>query len=264
MSQRILTYSNIIIKEENYVLKKFSSIENYKNEYIANEYVKRLGIAPKLIEFNDVSLELKYERIQGMELSKNKSYIFEKSFINEMVRIFSALHTICYSGKVGYLFESNSQNIHKYMEEKLYNRLHSITTFSTFQKKQIVKFFENNKPILKGCSENFFLHYDLKPSNILIDSNGLKLIDFDKSSFGNPYMDFSKFYWRTLNFNQDIAQKILGELNFDFNIEIIKFFLILHMVGAVSFYDAVISNNKTKFFKYVKEAYNFILETTKC
>lgn len=259
-----MTYSNTIIKKENYILKKFSNVENYKNEYIANRYVEHLGIAPKLIDFNDTSLELKYERIYGIELSNKKNYIVEKNFIGEMVNTFNALHTIVHFGKVGYLFESNSNGIHEYIEKKFHKRLHSITTFNEFQKKYIVQYFENNKSILSCCSEHCFLHYDLKPSNIFITNDGIRLIDFDKSSFGNPYMDFSKFYWRTLNFNQSIAKNILFELNFAFDIEVINFFLILHMVGAVSFYDTAIGNNRDRFFNYVKDAYNFILNTIKC
>ncbi|MDU2002272.1 MAG: phosphotransferase [Streptococcus salivarius] len=263
MRRKILTYSNKVVIKEKSISKYFSKSESFQNEYLANQYVAPLGISPRMIGFDDVSLKVEYEKINGIELSKMKSFISEKKFIKEIVKIFSSLYTISTPDNVGYLFENNLNKFDDYVEKKFYKRLRTITIFDDIQKSNIIEYFEKNKSILKELSDSkrVFLHYDLKPSNIFVVNDGIRIIDFDKSSIGSPYMDLSKFYWRTLNFNEPAIKEIFKELDIYLDFEIINFFTILHMLGSLSFYNTLHGEIKKQFHRYAKESYKFITMT---
>ena len=74
MRRKILTYSNKVVIKEKSISKYFSKSESFQNEYLANQYVAPLGISPRMIGFDDVSLKVEYEKINGIELSKMKSF----------------------------------------------------------------------------------------------------------------------------------------------------------------------------------------------
>ncbi|MBS4761510.1 phosphotransferase [Carnobacteriaceae bacterium zg-ZUI252] len=218
------TYKNNIIITDKLVIKNYSDRENFLNEVRAFELLKGSKFLPRIVEIKDMTII--FEKISREKFINNPKELNEL-FLDEIAGFISELYSIK-SEKNGYLSNLSDKCNPEFLLDKLKCRLSEIVTLSDNDKESCLNYFINSKKNSEWQSSTSLLHYDLKPTNIILVRNGLKVIDFDKASFGDVEMDIAKFFWRTLRFNGVLQEKFINKLKISVDINKINIYIFFY------------------------------------
>ena len=182
----------------------------YKMLTVDQQHIKRIyligsGKVKKEIKNKNISSFLSYLQSKNKYIAKifftsksifRKNIINKQSFYNELESVnnlikiykkdlkkYTTVMPLVYKGQIFYGIEIDyDQSIKKNTDYILfYKRCKTTVDQIRMNDKMFRKFIKQILPSLIKLQENNFIHYDIKPDNIVICDDGFKLIDWDIS-----------------------------------------------------------------------------------
>lgn len=154
---------------------------------------------------------------------------------------------------------TNGSDLVYFLTTKFEKRINEIAILDKNTKLESENYFYEILDSFDNSEKKYsLLQYDLKPSNLMYTDSGLKVVDFDKASWGETEMDLAKFFWRTAKFDEKILSNVTSNLKMKVSTQKIKFYLFLHCIGALAFYETLNNKKKKSYQKHIIEANIFV------
>jgi len=187
---------------------KHFSVDNlflFDNEMLVNEKLSEIAglqhVIPRLIATDRIMKLLIFEYLEDFEPMESEGREVDLSpLIKPLYDITTRIHNVKQD-----LFEGKLHNRKPFffaLSEGELIALKETMTLSYLQLAVLEKlcqpvFFEARRYF--GWSETHFIHFDIKPKNVLYKDSEIKIIDWEMAGWGDPYWDKAGLFWIVLN-----------------------------------------------------------------
>lgn len=252
-------YLNITKIKNKLVHKKYGEDRLFFSELQGRLIIEKKTNKSTIVNVDYLKKEIYLKFHKGIILN-NFNNINNKKII-KLANQIAKLHSINVAEyNYGNFYSKNYDTWKEYLFQKI--QLRVISLKEKYIDNQQLLVMLNRRLLNINCRNKSLVHGDLKPANILFNSDNIEIIDFDKCFIGDPIYDLGKLFWRCFKNKETKKWKLFiktycSDIAYEELMYKVYFYMILNVIGTIAFYS---DYNSKKYYKIYKDAKKIIIK----